>query len=150
MRLRTAVPPFLLAVLLTVAVAVPVSARSAVAATEQPSIHVRIVDAVTGLPIGGVEVAVSFEEGDPDHPIPTDVIYNAVTNGGGHVLFKGLQPGLYVISAADEGLYYFFGHTSDGHRLAAGLTVSVERSPHGGVHAVIRLVPLCPDCRVTR
>ena len=133
---------------MTVAAAAPVSARSAVAGAEQPSIHVRIVDAVTGLPIGGAEVAVSFEEGDPDHPIPTGVIYNHVTNGGGHVLFKGLQPGLYVISAP-AGLYYFFGHTSDGHRLAAGLTVTVERRPHGGVHAVIPLVPLCPDCRVT-
>lgn len=149
MRLRAAVGPFLLALLLTVAVAVPVSARSTVAATNVPSIHLRVVDAVTGLPVGGAEVVVSFEEGDPDHPIATGVSYNGVTNGGGHVLFKGLQPGLYVISV-HAGLYYFFGHTSDGHRLADGLTASVERSPHGGVHAEIRLVPLCPNCRVIR
>jgi len=134
--------------------ATPAAARSTEAVAELPSVFVRVVDATTDLPVAGAEVVITFVEGDPDHPIITGKAYNATTNGGGHVLFKGLQPGGYVVSISADG-YVRFGDGGDGRRLPTGLNVIVGGFRHGagasgnvGVRVIVDLVPLpCVECR---
>lgn len=151
---RRLLSTFLLTLVVVVAAATPAAARSTAAAAELPSVFVRVVDATTDLPVRAAEVVVDFVGGDPDHPIVTGQVYDAVTNGGGHVLFKGLQPGGYVVSIRAGG-YVKFGDAAHGDRLPTGLNVVVGGFHHGagasgsvGVRVVVDLVPLpCIDCR---
>ncbi len=145
---------FLLTFIVTLGAATPAAARSTAAVAALPSVFVRVVDAATELPVAGAEVVVSFVEGDPDHPIITGQVYNATTNGGGHVLFKGLQAGGYIVSISADG-YVKFGDGGDGKRLPTGLKILFGGFRHGagasgsvGVRVVVDLVPLtCVDCR---
>ena len=145
---------FMLTFVVILGVATPVAARSTEAVAELPSVFVRVVDATTDLPVAGAEVLINFVEGDPDHPIITGQTYNATTNGGGHVLFKGLQVGAYVISISADG-YVRFGDEGDGKRLPTGLNIFVGGFRHSagasgsvGVRVVVDLVPLtCVGCR---
>jgi hypothetical protein len=144
---------FLLTFVVTLGASTPAAARSTAAVAELPSVFVRVVDATTDLPVARAEVVVDFLEGDPDHPIVTHV-YNATTNGGGHVLFKGLQAGGYVVLIRADG-YVKFGDGGDGTRLPTGLNILLGGFRHGagasggiGVRVVVDLVPLtCVDCR---
>jgi carboxypeptidase family protein/type VI secretion system (T6SS) baseplate-like injector VgrG len=145
---------FMLTFVVILGATTPAAARSTEAIAELPSVFVRVVDATTDLPVAGAEVVITFVEGDPDHPIITGQVYNATTNGGGHVLFKGLQAGGYVVSISADG-YVKFGDGGDGKRLPTGLNVFVGSFRHGagasgnvGVRVVVDLVPLtCADCR---
>src|ERR1051326_1352898 len=155
MRLPAPVLSVATAVALMVLEAAPAAARGDIASTRFPSLLVRVLDTQTKLPVVGAEVLVSFEEGDPDHPIFTGVVYDAPTNGGGHAFFHGLQGGSYVISVRADG-FVSFGDAGHGDRLPTGLHVVIGTFTVGGgasgnvpVHALIRLVPLCADCRVT-
>ncbi len=153
MRPRTLIAPLALAALLTL-VSTPASARSDVADTKSPAIFVRVLDITTGMPIAGAEVIVNFLEGDPDTPIVTGVIYNRSSNGGGHAFFHGLQPGGYVVSVRAGG-YVSFGDSTPGDRLPPGERVIVVfRFGNGAAgnkpaHVIVRLVPICADCRVS-
>jgi hypothetical protein len=119
----------------------PAVARSDVAVAELPSLFVRVIDATTDLPVAGADVLVSFVGGDIDHPIITGKLYDGTTNGGGHALFKGLQPGGYIISISASG-YFSFGDgvMFGGYRQGSGAAGSV------GVHIAVRLVP-STQCR---
>jgi len=125
-----------------------------VAGTKSPAIFVRVLDITTGMPIAGAEVIVNFLEGDPDTPIVTGVIYNRSSNGGGHAFFHGLQPGGYVVSVRAGG-YVSFGDSTPGDRLPPGERVIVVfpvRERGGRQQAgpvIVRLVPICADCRVS-
>jgi hypothetical protein len=143
----------LLTFVLMLAPATPAAARSTAAVAELPSVFVRVVNASTDLPVLGAEVLVSYIGGDPDRPIITGQVYNAITNGGGHVLFKGLQAGGYVVSISANG-YVKFGDSGDGKRLPTGLNLVVGGFQHGagasgnvGVRVVVDLAPLtCVGC----
>jgi len=130
----------------------PAAARSDLAVAELPSLFVRVTDAATDLPVGDADVLVSFVGGDINHPIITGKLYDGVANGGGHALFKGLQPGGYVISVSAGG-YVSFGDGAQGDRPPTGIGVMFGGYRQGsgaagnvGVHILVRLVPLTP-CR---
>jgi len=152
-RRRTLLTTLAFAALL-VLVSTPASARSDVADTKSPAIFVRVVNATTEMPVAGADVLVSFTGGDPDRPIVTGVIYNGSSNGGGHAFFHGLQSGGYVVSVRADG-YVSFGDGAHGDRLPTGRTVTVSFRFGAGAsgntpnHVIIRLVPLCGDCRVS-
>ena len=153
MRPRTLIAPLALAALLTL-VSTPASARSDVADTKSPAIFVRVLDNATGMPIAGAEVVVDFLEGDPDHPILTGVVYNRSSNAGGHAFFHGLQRGVYVVSVRARD-YVSFGESAHGDRLPTGERVIVVFRFGAGAagntpaQVIVRLVPICPDCRVS-
>jgi len=125
-----------------------------VADTKSPAIFVRVLDASTEMPVGGAEVLVSFTGGDPDRPFVTGVVYDGSSNGGGHAFFHGLQPGGYVVSVRAGG-YVSFGDGAHGNQLPTGERVIVVfrfgNGPAGNTpaHAIVRLVPLCAECRVS-
>ncbi|HEV2217342.1 MAG TPA: hypothetical protein VGV88_07185 [Candidatus Dormibacteraeota bacterium] len=93
----------------------------------------------------------NFVEGDPDKPIVTGVVYRAVTNGGGHAFFSGLQSGGYIVSVRADG-YVSFGDGAHGDRPPTGERVVVRFRFGAGaagnvpVHVLVRLVPICPTC----
>lgn len=132
--------------------ATPAAARSDVAVAELPALFVRVTDATTDVPVAGADVLVSFVGGDINHPIITGKLYEGVANGGGHVLFKGLQPGGYVISVSAVG-YVSFGDGARGDRPPSGAGVMFGGYRQGsgaagnvGIHIAVRLLPLAP-CR---
>jgi hypothetical protein len=153
LRPRTLLAPLALAALLTF-VSTPASARSAVADPKSPAIFVRVLDITTGMPVGGAEVIVNYLGGDPDRPIVTGVIYNRSSNAGGHAFFHGLQRGGYVVSVRARG-YVSFGDGAHGDRLPTGERVIVAFRFGAGAagttpaHVIVRLVPICADCRVS-
>ena len=153
MRPRTLLAPLAIAALLTLA-STPASARSDVADTKSPAIFVRVLDALTEMPVGGAEVLVSFTGGDPDRPFVTGVVYDGSSNGGGHAFFHGLEPGGYVVSVGADG-YVSFGDGAHGDRLPTGERVIVVfrfgngAAGHTPAHAIVRLIPLCAECRVS-
>jgi hypothetical protein len=86
--------------------------------------------------------------------VVTGKVYDALTNGGGHALFKGLSAGAYVISLSARG-FVSFGDGAHGDRLPTGLSIVLSSVRHGvgaagnvGVHMVVKLVPLtaCDTC----
>jgi len=134
------------------AASTPAYARSAVALTRLPSALIRVTDAITGLPVGGAQVVVTFIEGDPDHPIVIGPVYSGVANPGGVVLFKGLSEGDYIVSVAAEG-YVQFGDGAHGDRAPRGAHIVVWYDRGAGdqgnqpVRLRLRLVPLvCRTC----
>lgn len=130
----------------------PAAARSDVAVAELPSLFVRVIDATTDQPVAGADVLVSFVGGDVNHPIITGKLYDGIASGGGHVLFKGLQPGGYIVSVSASG-YVSFGDGAHGDRPPSGAGVMFGGYRQGGgaagnvgVHIAVRLLPLTP-CR---
>lgn len=149
MRPRTALFALGVALLVSISAAIPASARSDVAVTHLPSVFVRVINGLTEQPVAGAEVLVSFVGGDPDRPIITGTFYDASTNGGGHTLFKGVPSGAYIVSVSADG-FVSFGDGAHGDRLPTGLSIVLSSFRHGGggVHVVVKLVPLtaCETC----
>ena len=129
----------------TIAAASPSTARSVVAVANLPSIFVHVVNAQSELPVAGAEVVVAFLEGDPDHPIVTGVVYNAMANPGGHIFLDGLKPGLYVVTVSARG-YAPFGDPGNVDRPPTGRFLVLSLVHHGPAHVAVSLVPLCGDC----
>jgi len=131
-----------LAVLGLMAGVATVAARSTAATAELPALFVHVNDAASGRPVAGADVVVTFVGGDPNHPVVTGTFWDGAANGGGFVLFKGIEPGVEVISVSAEG-YVPFGDSPRG-RLPTGRTVVY--TAQAGVHVSIDLTALAP-CR---
>jgi hypothetical protein len=123
------------------------------AADQFPSLLLRVTDAASGRPIDDAEVLVSFIGGDVNHPYVIGSVYGT-TNGGGHVLFKGLPTGPAVVSVSADG-HISFGNGAEGDRLPTGASIIIG-AYRGGVGAAgnvpvrlaVELLPLLcwPDC----
>jgi hypothetical protein len=128
----------------------PAYARSAVGLAHLPSALIRVTDALTGFPVGGAEVVVTFIEGDPDNPIVIGHTYTDRTNSGGLVFFMGLPEGDYIASVDATG-YVKFGDGANGDRPPRGAHIAVSYDRGGGgqgnqpVRLPVGLVPV--DCR---
>ena len=123
------------------------------AADQFPSLLLRVTDAASGRPIDDAEVLVSFIGGDVNHPYVVGSVYGT-TNGGGHVLFKGLPTGPAVVSVSADG-HVSFGNGAQGDRLPTGASILIGAYRGGAgsvgdvpVRLAIELLPLLcwPNC----
>jgi len=153
--MRKLAAPIALVIALTglVSGASTVGARSQVGTEELPSALIRVVDSLTGLPLGHAETIVTFIEGDPDHPLVIGPVYGDTTNPGGIVFFKGLPAGDYIVSISADG-YVQFGDGPHGDRPPRGALIVVAYDRGGGgdgnapARLAIALEPLpCRDCQ---
>lgn len=129
------------------------AAASGATTDQLPSLLLRVTDATSGRPLSDANVLVTFIAGDIEHPYVLGSVYGT-TNGGGHVLFKGLPSGTAVVSVSADG-HVSFGNGAEGDRLPTGasIVIGAYRGGAGGagnvpVRLSIELLPLpCwPDC----
>jgi hypothetical protein len=128
---------------IAIALAQPVAASSP-DTLGPPSILARVVDAFTGLPIGGADVVVTFIEGDPNDPVVIGPVYTTTTNPGGHFMISRLPAGAYILSVSRDG-YVSFGEGAHDGVPPTGELIEISalyRGPSGGN---ILLTP-CREC----
>jgi hypothetical protein len=152
MRVRGPSAILISAVLAVLTMSAPAAATDR--AIEQfPSLLLRVTDAASGRPIDDAEVLVSFIGGDVNHPYVVGSVYGT-TNGGGHVLFKGLPSGTAVVSVTADG-HVSFGNGAEGDRLPTGASIVIGAYRGGAgasgnvpVRLAIELLPLLcwPNC----